>query len=153
SSASSSYVSDAVPKSSIRRRDMDVVTRDTLASPQVTRSPLEGSHLLRHRLIQLVNYAILIWLAVVTAFPLFWTIITSVKDRRDVFSTFLPKSIDLSNYGRIWTGLDLPHHLLNSVFVTGLTVSIVVLTVTLAAYAFARLEFPGREILFYVFLA
>jgi ABC-type glycerol-3-phosphate transport system permease component len=132
---------------------MEILSREAAPAVQVRRSPVESSHRVRHHIIQVVNYVILVWLAIVTGFPLFWMIITSIKERREVFGTFLPTTIDFSNYARVWTGLNLSDHLLNSVFVTGLTVTIVIVTVTLAAYAFARLEFPGRDIIFYIFLA
>jgi ABC-type glycerol-3-phosphate transport system permease component len=107
----------------------------------------------RHFIIRVISYIILIWLAVFTGAPLFWILITSVKERREVFGTLLPKTIDLSNYARAWTGFNLLQHFLNSLFVTGVTITIVIVTVTLAAYAFARLEFPGRNIIFYIFFA
>ena len=132
---------------------MDVLSRDAAPAAMVRRIPVESSYRLRHYLLRVLNYGLLIWLAIVTGFPLFWMLFTSVKERREVFGTFLPKTIDFSNYARVWTGLNLSQHLLNSVFVTGLTVIIVAATVTLAAYAFARLEFPGRDIIFYIFLA
>jgi ABC-type glycerol-3-phosphate transport system permease component len=107
----------------------------------------------KHYVTQVINYIILIWLAIFTGAPLFWMLITSVKERHEVFGTFLPNMIDFSNYARVWRGLNLSQHLLNSLFVTGVTVSIVIVTATLAAYAFARLEFPGRDLIFYIFLA
>jgi ABC-type glycerol-3-phosphate transport system permease component len=132
---------------------MSVLSKNATPTAAVQRPPLESNYRLRQYFIRIVNYAILIWLAIVTGFPLFWMVITSVKERREVFRTFLPSTIDFSNYARVWTGLNLSHHLLNSLFVTGLTVTIMVITVTLAAYAFARLEFPARDIIFYIFLA
>ena len=80
-------------------------------------------------------------------------LITSIKDRREVFgSSILPTSIELQNYVRVWTALDAPRHFGNTAFVTVLTVAIVVCVATLAGYAFARLVFPGRDLIFYIFL-
>jgi ABC-type glycerol-3-phosphate transport system permease component len=101
---------------------------------------------------QTLTYAILLIVAAIMAFPLAWILITSVKNQREVFGTFLPKSLDFSNYSRVWQAMELPQHLLNSLLVCGITVGLVVLTVTLAGYAFARLEFPAREPIFYIFL-
>jgi ABC-type glycerol-3-phosphate transport system permease component len=86
------------------------------------------------------------------AFPLVWMALTSVKNQREVFSSFLPKTLDLSNYQRVWVAMDLPRHLANSLYVTALTVTIVLVVATLAGYVFARYEFRGRDLLFYVFL-
>ena len=99
-----------------------------------------------------ISYVILVALSVVLGFPLVWMLVTSVKDRREVFSQFLPSHIDLSNFTRVWSEMDLPQHMGNSLFVTGLNVLIVVLTATLAGYAFARLVFPRRDTIFYAFI-
>src|SRR5688572_501263 len=73
-------------------------------------------------ILQVGKYAILIWLAIFTGVPLFWVLLTSVKERHEVFATFLPRTIDFSNYVRVWNGENMSQHFLNSLFVTGLTV-------------------------------
>jgi ABC-type glycerol-3-phosphate transport system permease component len=97
-------------------------------------------------------YTLLILIALVEAFPLVWMLMTSVKNQREVFGTFLPTSLDFTNFGRVWVTFNLPTHLLNSLYVTTLTVGIVVVVSTLAGYAFARYSFRGRDLLFYVFI-
>lgn len=97
-------------------------------------------------------YVILLLIVVIEAFPLAWMLLTSVKNRREVFGAFLPQRLDFSNFQRVWVAIDLPRHLLNSLYVTGLTVAIVVVVATLAGYAFARYSFRGRDILFYMFI-
>jgi len=97
-------------------------------------------------------YAVLVALVVVEAFPLAWMLLTSVKNQREVFSSFLPATLDFSNFRRVWVAIDLPTHLVNSVYVTTLTVAIVVCVATSAGYAFARYHFRGRDILFYIFI-
>ena len=99
-----------------------------------------------------VSYVILILLSVVLGFPLFWMVITSVKNQREVFSQFWPSTIDFSNFERVWGAMNLPNHLGNSLFVTGVNVLIVVVTATLAGCAFARLVFPRRDTIFYAFI-
>ncbi len=97
-------------------------------------------------------YVILIALVVVEAFPLVWMLLTSVKNSREVFGTFLPASLDFSNFGRVWVTFNLPRHLLNSFYVTTLTVAIIVAVSTTGGYAFARFQFRGRDALFYACL-
>jgi ABC-type glycerol-3-phosphate transport system permease component len=109
-------------------------------------------HSARKQISRTITYAILILLAIILAFPLVWMVLTSFKNQREVFSSFLPKSLDFSNYLRVWTALDLPRHLANSVYVTLLTVTIVVVVSTLAGYVFARYQFRWRDVIFYVFL-
>ena len=91
-------------------------------------------------------YVILVTIVVVEAFPLIWMIITSVKDSHEVFNTLLPAEIKWQNFPRVWFAMNFPVHLGNSLYVTSLTVALVVAVATPAAYAFARYRFPGREI-------
>ena len=97
-------------------------------------------------------YVVLVAIVVVEAFPLVWMLLTSVKNQREVFNSFLPTTLDFSNFPRVWAAMDLPTHLFNSLYVTGLTVIIVICISTLAGYAFARYRFPGRDWLFYIFI-
>jgi ABC-type glycerol-3-phosphate transport system permease component len=98
-------------------------------------------------------YVTLLLIMAVQAFPLVWMILTSVKNQREVFSSFLPQRLDFSNFVRVWKAIDLPTHLLNSLYVTTLTVVIVVIVATLAGYVFARFNFRGKDWLFYIFIA
>ena len=56
-------------------------------------------------------YVVLIAIVVVEAFPLVWMLLTSVKNQREVFNSFLPTSLDFSNFPRVWAAMDLPTHL------------------------------------------
>ena len=96
-------------------------------------------------LFEILKYFVAISLFLFTIFPIAWMILTSFKQRREVFGTFLPQTLDFSNYARVWRVMNFPQHFLNSVFVTGATVLIVVTVATLAGYAFARYKFPGRR--------
>ena len=98
------------------------------------------------------SYTFLIILSVALGFPLLWVMLTSVKDRREVFNQLLPTKIDFSNFVRVWNDMNLPLHMGNSLIVTGINVAIVVVTATLAGYAFARLNFRRRDTLFYLFI-
>jgi ABC-type glycerol-3-phosphate transport system permease component len=100
------------------------------------------------------TYLVLILLAVMTVFPLAWLLSTSVKQPQDVFSgSFLPTTINLGTYSQVWTDMDFLRHFVNSMVVTALTIAIVVVVATVAGYAFARFEFRGRDVIFYIFLA
>jgi len=71
-------------------------------------------------------YVILVTIAIVEAFPLLWMIITSVKDSHEVFNTVLPAEINWRNFPRVWFAMNFPVHLENSLYVTSLTVALVV---------------------------
>jgi ABC-type glycerol-3-phosphate transport system permease component len=108
----------------------------------------------RRLVIRTGTYVVLILLALVTIFPLVWMLSTSIKEQQDVFSgSLLPATLNFSTYPQVWTDMDFPSHFLNSLFVTTMTVAIVVAASTLAGYAFARFDFPGRDLIFYAFLA
>lgn len=98
-------------------------------------------------------YVTLILIMIIQAFPLVWMMLTSVKNQREVFSSFLPQTLDFSNFARVWNAIDLPQHLLNSLYVTTLTVAVTVVISTLAGYVFARFEFRGKDWIFYLFIA
>ncbi|MCJ7703852.1 MAG: carbohydrate ABC transporter permease [Anaerolineales bacterium] len=103
-------------------------------------------------LFSIVKYFIAIGLFIFTIFPIVWMAITSVKQRKQVFQSILPKTLDFSNYARVWRVMNFPQHFWNSILVTGATVLIIVAVATLAGYAFARYKFPGNNIIFYIFL-
>lgn len=98
-------------------------------------------------------YGILILLVVVTIFPLLWMLLTSLTPTDETFGSIIPSRLDGSAYQRAWTAMNFLQAFQNTVVVTALTVAIVVAVSTLTGYAFARLSFPGREIVFYIFLA
>lgn len=102
---------------------------------------------------RLLGYLILIMLTVLSSFPLVWMILTSLRDRREVFSgILLPKVLTLDAYEFILTEFRILDFLWNSILVTFFTVSVVIALATLAGYAFAHLDFWGKEIIFLILL-
>ena len=102
-----------------------------------------------------IAYALLTAWAVLMFVPFVWTVITSLKDRPEALDLGLPASPDFEAYAHAWTSIDpsLPQMFANSI---GLAVAVTASNVflgSLAGYAFARLRFPGRDILFVVVLA
>jgi ABC-type glycerol-3-phosphate transport system permease component len=110
-------------------------------------------HVYQRLLARTGMYTVLILLALVQIFPLAWMVLTSLKDRREVFSgSLLPSTFHFENYPRVWTAIDAPIHFANSLIVTALTIILVLTLATLASYAFARFRFPGNNLIFYTFL-
>lgn len=90
------------------------------------------------------------------AMPIFLAIFTSFKLPNDVTNyppTLLPEVWTVENYVTAWTSKPFFRFFLNSIIQTGVIVLFQVLFSILAAYAFAVLEFPGRDLLFYLILA
>jgi ABC-type glycerol-3-phosphate transport system permease component len=99
-------------------------------------------------------FAALIATAVVMLGPFLWTVSTSFKFTADVFASppkLIPNPFTLQGYRDVFD-LPFPRYLLNSVIVSVSIVALNVVFATAAAYAFAKLRFPGRKVLFFVLL-
>lgn len=104
-----------------------------------------------------ITYILLgIW-ALIVLFPFYWMILTSVKSYGAYSSEFIPKFFTLSptleNYANAFSAVPLAKYVTNTVIFTVVTTAIMVLVIVLAAYAFARLNFRGKNIVFALFLA
>jgi multiple sugar transport system permease protein/raffinose/stachyose/melibiose transport system permease protein len=97
---------------------------------------------------------ILISVAVTCIFPLVWMFSSSLKTQDTIFSNMniFVSNPKWHNYAEAWTKGNFGAYFFNSVLYTTAVVLGVVFVSSLAAFAFARLRFPGRNILFYMFL-
>jgi multiple sugar transport system permease protein len=104
----------------------------------------------------ILAWAVISLVALFVVFPFVWMVLTSFKTEKDVFALpaqLWPAHWSLDAYSKIWQELPFARLFLNSViFAGGVTVISVVLD-SLAAYALARLDFPGKNIAFYLVLA
>ncbi|HAH86106.1 MAG TPA: sugar ABC transporter permease, partial [Armatimonadetes bacterium] len=88
--------------------------------------------------------------------PLLWMLSTSLKEPGAVFSSsmqWIPNPVVWQNYVEAWNAQPFGRFYLNSIFVGAMVTIGQVVTSSMAAYAFARLEFPGRDKLFFAYLA
>lgn len=106
------------------------------------------------------NTVIYIFLAiwgVIVLFPFYWMILSSVKSYSAYNSEYIPKFFTLSptmqNYIDAFTTVSLGKYLANTLIFTLITTAIMLVVITLAAFAFARLEFRGKDIVFTLFLS
>jgi multiple sugar transport system permease protein len=109
----------------------------------------------RHPLRRSGIYLALVLTSFVMIGPFYWTFATSFKPASDVFASppkWIPNPWTLTNYKNVFTLLPFGRYFLNSVVVTGLIVGLNVVFDTAAAYAFAKLRFPGRNVLFFLLL-
>lgn len=103
-----------------------------------------------------IAYLGLTLLAVVCVLPFVWMLATSLKTVDEVIREphkLVPSDPQFGNYTSLWRDFPMSAWIWNSFKVSGLVTIGVVATSALAAYAFARIEFPGRNILFLAFLA
>ena len=107
-------------------------------------------------LVQFLLYAFLIIMALIIVFPFYWMIISSLKNTAEYrlpVPTLFPKEIMWGNYLEAFTAANLGRLFLNTVYV-GIVSTILSLVITvLSAFAFARLEFKGKNALFAALLA
>ena len=102
-----------------------------------------------------LRYVVLVATTFLVVIPFLWTISTSLKVPADVFAyppKWIPDPATLANFGAVLTGVHFLQYLINSIIVTGSIVALNVIFATAAAYAFAKLRFPGREPLFFLLL-
>jgi sn-glycerol 3-phosphate transport system permease protein len=102
-----------------------------------------------HKKPQYLSHALLIALSFISIFPIYWMLITSVRTEGDIYSPSpIPAEVTFANYERAWTSIPMAQMLANTV-VTAVTQTLFqISTSVLAAYAFARWQFPGRNILY-----
>ena len=107
-------------------------------------------------IVKIMLYAFLLAMALIVLFPFYWMLISSVKSIEEynlIRPTLFPKKIFLSNYIRAFRTADLGTLFINTVYV-GIVSTLLSLVITvLSAFAFARLEFKGKDTLFAILLA
>ena len=107
--------------------------------------------------LRIITYVFLAIWAIIVLFPFYWMILTSVKSYSSYNSEYIPKFFTLSptlqNYAYTFTSVPLGRYLLNTLIFTVITTAIMLIVITLAAFAFARLEFKGKNIVFVIFLS
>jgi multiple sugar transport system permease protein len=87
--------------------------------------------------------------------PFLWMVSTSFKGIDEVYAfppRFVPELLRWSNYIEAWQAIPFSRFFFNSLFVAGATTIAVVLTSSMAGYSFARLRYPGRDLLFLAYL-
>ncbi len=111
----------------------------------------------RERVVKGITYALLGLWALIVLFPFYWMILTSVKSYGVYNSEYIPKFFTLSptleNYVEAFTAVPLAKYFLNTTIFTLATTAIMLVVITLAAFAFARLDFKGKNAAFVVFLS
>lgn len=104
----------------------------------------------------LIYSALTVW-AIIVLFPFYWMILTSLKGYGAYNSEFIPKLYTLAptidNYIDAFTKVPLAKYFLNTVIFTVITTAIMLVVTVPASYAFARLEFRGKNTLFTIFLS
>ena len=97
-----------------------------------------------------------IW-AIIVLFPFYWMILTSLKSYGTYNGEYIPKFFvsnpTLENFTQAFTAVPLARYFLNTLIFTVVTTALMLIVVVLAAYAFARLDFKGKNFTFTAFLS
>ena len=117
----------------------------------------ERSAAWHQKAVSVVTYILLILWALIVLFPFYWMVLTSVKSYSSYNAEHIPSFFilnpTLQNYTDAFTTVPLGKYLLNTLIFTVATTAIMMVVITLSAFAFARLEFRGKNLAFTLFLS
>ena len=123
----------------------------------LTYDQIEKSARTRARVRSWVTYVFLTLWALVVLFPFYWMILTSVKSYSSYNSEYVPKlyatAPTLRNYVDAFTTVSLGRYFLNTLIFTVITTGLMLMVIVFAAFAFSRLKFRGKNLLFTLFLS
>lgn len=118
---------------------------------------IESDEKKKNRVFLILIYIFLTIGALSVLFPFYWMISSSFKTFADYTSelnpTFFPTHFTFENYVTAWTAVSLARYMLNTFIFAFFTTAIMLIVCILASFAFARLEFYGKNIVFTIFLA
>lgn len=104
-----------------------------------------------------VTYVLLTLWGIIVLFPFYWMVLSSLKSYGAYNAEYIPKFFTLSptlqNYADAFTAVPLARYFANTLIFTAATTAIMLAVTVLAAYAFARLEFRGKDLVFTLFLS
>ncbi len=111
----------------------------------------------RRTALKAVTYVFLTFWGLVVLFPFYWMVLTSVKSYGAYNSEYIPKLFTLSptleNYAEAFTAVPLARYFANTILFTVGTTALMLAVTVLSAYAFARLDFRGKNLVFVIFLS
>jgi multiple sugar transport system permease protein len=105
---------------------------------------------------KVLGYATLIAVALILVLPLYWMLSTALKDEMQTFAippTWSPNPIQWQNFAQVFQEVPFGRFIFNTFILVGLNILGELFAVTLVAYGFARVRFPGRSILFLLMLS
>lgn len=118
---------------------------------------LKSSDSSRQTALKVITYIFLSFWALVVLFPFYWMVLTSIKSYSAYNSEYIPKLYTLAptlqNYADAFTAVPLAKYFFNTIIFTAATTAIMLIVTILAAYAFARLDFSGKNLVFVLFLS
>ncbi len=118
---------------------------------------IERSAAMRKKITNGIIYTMLTLWGIMVLFPFYWMLLTSIKSYGSYSSEYIPKFFTLSptlqNYVDAFTTVPLADYFLNTLIFTVATTAIMLVVIIPAAFAFSRLEFRGKNLVFTLFLS
>ncbi|MBO4808599.1 MAG: carbohydrate ABC transporter permease [Lachnospiraceae bacterium] len=106
---------------------------------------------------KIINYILLVIWGLIVLFPFYWMILTSIKGYGAYNSEYVPKFFTANptfeNYVTAFTAVPLAKYFFNTLIFTVITTGLMMVVVILSAFAFARLSFKGKDLVFSLFLS
>lgn len=118
---------------------------------------LERKTKIKNIISKTIVYILLVLWALIVLFPFYWMILTSLKSYASYNSEYIPKFFTLyptlKNYKEAFTAVPLAKYFSNTIIFSVITTALMLVVSTLAAFAFARLEFKGKNLAFTILLS
>jgi len=136
---------------------MSTTDEETAMAKQTDFDKIEKGARLRKRILSIVVYTMLTVWALLVLFPFYWMLLTSFKSYSAYNAEYIPQLITMAptfeNYVEAFTAVPLADYFTNTVIFTLSTTAIMLVVTVLAAFAFSRLNFKGKNLAFTLFLA
>ena len=118
---------------------------------KMIRQPGHGKRVL----LSALKYALLIFFAAIALIPFVWMLSSSLKTSADVFSIpmrWVPQTVHWENYSAIWDKVALLTYFKNTAIVAAVVTIMQIITSSFASYAFAKMQFKGRDLMFMLYI-
>ncbi len=136
-------------------KDIDVDVTITIKEGNRSVDSIKKREKVTRFFLTIILYILVTFLALMMIFPFYWMIITSLKNNSEIISanqTFFPTIVMWSNYVYVFQHFNFVTYMTNTIVVAIFSTIGTLITTIFGAFAFARLNFKGRETLFLVFL-
>ncbi|WP_318615252.1 carbohydrate ABC transporter permease [Sporosarcina sp. YIM B06819] len=127
---------------------MNTVTEVPVYIPQVKKRKISGG--------KIGKYLVIILVSLTMVLPFVWMLSASLKAETEIFGfpiKWIPETFQWDNYTKVWTTVPFGLYYLNTLKIAVITTILVVINSSLAGYAFAKIKFPERNRLFFIYIA
>lgn len=135
---------------------MTVTAPSRLGEARLSPAPTERPKVRKSRfsLVRIASFAVLLILVTVAMYPFAWMLLTSLRDPHTVFTgSFIPTHFQLDAYVSAWQKTQFGLHFLNSVIIAAFSLAGILFFSTTAGYAFAKLNFPHKQLIYVLLLS